>query len=378
MSNELILTNARVVAPDAVLDHGTVVVRDGRIAEVDTGRSHVAAAIDFAGDYLLPGLVDLHTDNLEKHMMPRVKVPWPANAAIIAHDRQVLAAGITTVLDSLAVGDVWPDGDRVKTFSDAVSAWDRARRGRVFKARHALHLRCEVGHEGVVRLFTTLVDDEDLRLVSVMDHTPGQRQFVNVDKYRQQYPQLTDAEFDAYVETRRAIRDRLGPQHRAEIIALSKARGVPVASHDDRTPQEVAEALADGITLSEFPTTIEAARAAHGHGMGVIGGAPNLVRGGSHSGNVSVAELAREGVLDVLASDYVPASMLIAAFGLHDDLGMDLAAAVATVSRTPAAAIGLDDLGAIVEGYRADVLRVARHERMPVVEMVWRDGQRVM
>jgi len=378
MSSELILTNAKVVTPVSVIDAGTVVVRDGRIIAVEAGVSGLSGAVDLDGDYLLPGLVDLHTDNLEKHMMPRVKVPWPATAAIVAHDRQVLAAGITTVLDSLAVGDVWPDGDRVKTFSQAVEAWDNARRGAVFKARHALHLRCEIGHEGVVRLFRTLVDDEDLRLVSVMDHTPGQRQFVDASKYRQQYPQLSDAEFDAYVEKRRAIRDRLGPAHRAEIIALSKARNIPVASHDDRTPQEVEEALAEGITLSEFPTTIEAAQAAHGHGMGVIGGAPNVVRGGSHSGNVSVADLARAGVLDVLASDYVPASMLMAAFALHDELGLDLAATVATVSATPAAAIGLDDLGAIAVGHRADLLQVTRHGHLPVVELVWRDGVRVM
>ncbi|PWR23327.1 alpha-D-ribose 1-methylphosphonate 5-triphosphate diphosphatase [Zavarzinia compransoris] len=378
MSTETILTNATVVTPTAVLAGATLVVRDGRIAAVESGRSHAPGAVDLGGDHLLPGLVDLHTDNLEKHMMPRVRVPWPAAAAIIAHDRQVLAAGITTVLDSLAVGDVWPDGDRVKTFGQAVEAWKAGRDGGVFKARHALHLRCEIGHENVVDLFSSLMDDPDLLLASVMDHTPGQRQFVDAGKYRQQYPQLSDAEFDAYVERRRAVRDALGPRHRGAIIALCKARGVPVASHDDRTPEEVAEALADGITISEFPTSLEAARAAHGQGMSVIGGAPNLVRGGSHSGNVAVAEMAAAGVLDVMASDYVPASMLIAAFALHDDLGHGLPQAIATVSANPARALGLDDIGALEAGRRADVLRVKRHGRLPVVDMVWRDGRRVM
>ena len=378
MTAETILTNARVVTPEEVLEGATLVMRKGRIAEVQPGVSGLSAALDLEGDYLLPGLVDLHTDNIEKHMMPRVRVPWPAEAAVIAHDRQVLAGGITTVLDSLAVGDVWPDGERVKTFEQAVAAWRGGRDAGVFKARHALHLRCEIGFENVVELFSGLIDDPDLLLASVMDHTPGQRQFVNTSKYRQQYPQMSDAEFDAYVDKRRSLRDAVGPRHRAAIIALSKERKIPVASHDDRTADEVAEALADGITLSEFPTSIEAAKAAHGQGMSVIAGAPNLVRGGSHSGNVSVAELAREGVLDILASDYVPASMLIAAFGLHDEMGMALPAAIATVSRNPAAAIGLDDIGSLEAGKRADVLRVGRHGRLPVVEMVWRDGRRVM
>lgn len=378
MTMETILTNASVVTPEAVLTGATLVLRDGLIAAIDEGRSGHPAALDLEGDYLLPGLVDLHTDNLEKHMMPRVRVPWPAEAAIIAHDRQVLAAGITTVLDSLAVGDVWPDGDRVKTFGQAVAAWQAGRDAGIFKARHALHLRCEIGHENVVGLFSSLKDDPDLLLASVMDHTPGQRQFVDAGKYRQQYPQLSDAEFAAYVDRRRAVRDALGPKHRAEIIALCQDRQVPVASHDDRTADEVAEALAEGITISEFPTSLEAARAAHGEGMSVIGGAPNLVRGGSHSGNVAVAEMARAGVLDVMASDYVPASMLIGAFALHDDLGFTLPAAVATVSANPARALGLDDIGALAAGRRADVLRVKRHGHLPVVDMVWRDGRRVM
>lgn len=375
---ETILTNATVVTPEAVLTGATLVLRDGLIAAIDPGRSGLPAALDMAGDYLLPGLVDLHTDNLEKHMMPRVRVPWPAEAAIIAHDRQVLAAGITTVLDSLAVGDVWPDGERVKTFGQAVAAWQAGRDAGIFKARHALHLRCEIGHENVVGLFSSLKDDPDLLLASVMDHTPGQRQFVDAGKYRQQYPQLSDAEFAAYVDRRRAVRDALGPKHRAEIIALCQDRRVPVASHDDRTADEVAEALAEGITISEFPTSMEAARAAHAEGMSVIGGAPNLVRGGSHSGNVAVADMAAAGVLDVMASDYVPASMLIGAFALHDDLGFSLPAAVATVSANPARALGLDDIGALAPGRRADVLRVKCHGRLPVVDMVWRDGRRVM
>lgn len=378
MSEEIILTNGRIVTADRVIEGGTLVIRDGRIAAVEEGASAAPGALDLDGDLLLPGLVDLHTDNLEKHMMPRVRVAWPAEAAIIAHDRQVLAAGITTVLDSLAVGDVWPDGERVRTFGLAVEAWTKGRDAGVFKARHALHLRCEIGHEQVVELFQGLADDPDLLLASVMDHTPGQRQFLDSSKYRQQYPQLSDAEFDAYVDKRRAVRDAVGPNHRAAIIALSRAREIPVASHDDRTAEEVAEALADGITLSEFPTSIEAARAAHGQGMAVIAGAPNLVRGGSHSGNVSVAELAGAGVLDIMASDYVPASMLIGAFILHDRHGFSLPAAVATVSANPAASLGLGDIGLLETGRRADVLRVRRHGAMPVVDMVWRDGRRVM
>lgn len=375
---ELVLTNARVVTPDTVIDGGSVLCRDGRVVDVCAGRSAVAGAVDLKGDYLLPGLVDLHTDNLERHMIPRVSVYWPASAAILAHDRQVLAGGITTVLDSLALGDVLPDGERVKIYSQSIEAWLAARRSGATKAYHALHLRCEIGHEGVIEPLEALRNNPDLLMVSVMDHTPGQRQFMDLKKYRFQYPQLTEQEFLDYVAQRQAIRDTVGVRHRRAIIDFADSLGIPVASHDDRTEAEVAEAVADGIAMSEFPTALEAARAAHRSGMAVIGGAPNVVLGGSHSGNASVADMARAGVLDILASDYVPASMILAAFALHRDLGIGLAACIAMVSAAPADAVKLADRGRIALGQRADLVRVRHYDGLPVVETVWRDGQRVL
>ncbi|CAN0584322.1 unnamed protein product, partial [Ectocarpus sp. 12 AP-2014] len=172
---------------------------------------------------------------------------------------------------------------------------------------------------------------------------------------------------------------RVGPGVRAHVMAAAKARGIPVMSHDDRTEAHVDEALADGVTVSEFPTTLAAAARARAVGQGVVVGAPNYVRGGSQSGNVAVKELLQHGVVDALASDYVPGSLLSAAFAIADDpeLDIDLPGAVAMVSRRPAEISGLTDRGAIAEGLRADLVRIRRMDGHAHVAGVWRQGQRV-
>jgi alpha-D-ribose 1-methylphosphonate 5-triphosphate diphosphatase len=166
-------------------------------------------------------------------------------------------------------------------------------------------------------------------------------------------------------------------RHRQTIVERSRKAGVPIASHDDTTAEHVAEAVEEGISISEFPTSREAAELARRNGMAVIMGAPNLVRGGSHSGNVSTEELSREGLVDALSSDYVPASLLHAVFILHRRRGLELPAAMNLVSRNPAHMVGLHDRGEIAVGKRADLIRVSLSDDVPVVRGVWRQGQRV-
>jgi alpha-D-ribose 1-methylphosphonate 5-triphosphate diphosphatase len=213
-----------------------------------------------------------------------------------------------------------------------------------------------------------------------MDHAPGQRQFVDVEKYRE-YNQgrygLTDAQLDALVQRRIEDRARYADDHRAAITALCRKHGLPVASHDDATTAHVDEAVQAGAAIAEFPTTLEAARAAHEYGLAVLAGAPNLVRGQSHSGNIPAAELAAHGWLDVLSSDYVPASVLHGAFLLHLRHGMTLPRAIATVSTTPARRVGLEDRGAIGPGKRADLVRVRVAGDVVAVRSVWSRGERV-
>lgn len=380
---ERVLTNARIVGPDGAFD-GTVVVRGGRIAAIDHGPSGLASADDLGGDLLIPGLIDLHTDALEKHMMPRAGVHWAPRAALLAHDANVAAAGITTVFDSLCVGEVeWHDG-RDRIFRDAVGELRAVAPKNLLRAEHFLHLRCEISVEGTVALFDSYAPEPSIakliRLVSLMDHTPGVGQYPDVAKWKKKNARnlgLSEAEADAYIARRQETRAQVAAPTRAVLIERARAMGVAVASHDDRTVEEVQQAAEAGIRLAEFPVTFEAAEAARTAGMQIIAGAPNLVRGGSHSGNVGAKELVEAGLLDAFASDYVPASMLLAAWRMHDRMGLPLHQAIATMAERPAAMAGLADRGRIALGLRADLAQVHIADGEPHVIQVWRQGRRV-
>ena len=377
--SELVLANARVVMRNEVI-LGAVHVLAGRVADVDATGTAATGTDDLAGDYLIPGIVELHTDVLEKHAFPRPSARWPEVAAVVAHDGQLIAAGITTVLDSLAIGYVYDGGQRARNPLPLIAAIEHARASEMLKAEHRLHLRCEVSTEHVVTDFAPHASNPLVRLVSLMDHSPGQRQFTDVAKYRE-YNQgkygLSDAEIDALIEKRIADRTKYGDAHRAALLRLCESGRVPLASHDDATTGHVEEAVKAGMVIAEFPTTLEAARAAKAYGLAIIAGAPNLVMGRSHSGNVSVADLATMGLLDILSSDYVPASALHGAFLLHQRHGWTLPDAIASVTATPAERIGLDDRGEIAPGRCADLVRVRVVDDVPLVVAVWRDGRRV-
>jgi alpha-D-ribose 1-methylphosphonate 5-triphosphate diphosphatase len=377
----LLLSNARVVLADRVIETGWVAAVNGLIVEIGEGRPPDQAE-DFAGDLLLPGLVELHTDHLEAHYMPRPKVHWDPVAAVVSYDGQLATSGITTVLDSLRV---WReesaeavDGE-AGTLANAITV---AREAELLRIEHFLHLRCEVPMPTVVAETRELIGRPDVRLVSLMDHTPGQRQFRDERKLRDYYRGknggMTDAELDVLFAKRIEYQAAHAEANHRQIVDLARAHNTPLASHDDTTPEHVAEAVGDGVSIAEFPTTVDAAQTLHTAGVRVLMGAPNLVRGGSHAGNVATAELARAGALDVLSSDYVPASLLMAALYLPKAVPeIDLPAAIRTVSKTPAEAVGLGDRGEIAVGKRADLIRVRLAGDVPAVRSVWRSGRRV-
>jgi alpha-D-ribose 1-methylphosphonate 5-triphosphate diphosphatase len=379
--NELIFTNARIVTRDEVF-RGDVVVGDGAITRVEpAGRPSAApGALDLEGDFLLPGLVELHTDNLERHATPRPKVRWPAISAVITHDAQMAASGITTIYDALAIGDIQRGGDRVDTLSTMVDAVTEAQKAGILRAEHHLHLRCELSYPQLQQLIAPIGVHPMVGLISLMDHTPGQRQFVSLDQFKTYYQgkyNLSDDALTGFIAERKRDQERYADGNRAAVVALARSRGIRLASHDDATSAHIAEAKELGVVIAEFPTTHEAAAAARAAGLSILGGAPNVVRGGSHSGNASATDFARAGLLDILSSDYVPVALLHAAFKLADEGAMKLPEAVATVSDNPAASVGLADRGRIEEGLRADLVRVSLIDTLPVVRTTWRAGQRI-
>jgi alpha-D-ribose 1-methylphosphonate 5-triphosphate diphosphatase len=379
MTDETVLANARIVTADAVVA-GSLVVRQGRIATVDSGVGLPAGAIDFGGDWLLPGLVELHTDNLERLFSPRPGVRWPADAAMLTHDAQVAAAGIITVCDAVCVGFYGGKSERLDYLNLSIDVLRRAWAAHALKAEHFLHLRLEIADPHMLELFEPLMAEPSLRLVSLMDHTPGQRQWQDIDQFRNftlGRDVKSEAEFQALLARRRREQSDHAQRHRAEVLRLLSGHAAVRASHDDTTPEHVAEAVACGCSVAEFPTSVSAAEAARSAGMAIVMGAPNLVIGGSHSGNVAAAELTRRGLLDVLSSDYVPASLLHAAFLLHEGFGIPMPEAIAPVTSTPAAVLGLVDRGRIAPGLRADLVRVREIGTTPTMVAAWREGQRI-
>jgi alpha-D-ribose 1-methylphosphonate 5-triphosphate diphosphatase len=375
---ETVLNNARIVLGDQVY-LGAVAVNGGVITDIGPAGSK---GLNLDGDYLIPGLVELHTDHLETHYAPRPRVRWHPVAAVQAHDAQIAASGITTVFDAIRVGiDEHADmgAKELRILADAVTAGVEAGR---LRADHLIHLRCEVSAPDCLESFEAIMDHKLVRLASLMDHAPGQRQFASFEAYKVYYQgklKMSDAELAEFTARRNAESQAYSALHRGALSALSHERGIVLASHDDATSAHVDEAVALGIRIAEFPTTMEAAQASRDAGLAILMGGPNVVRGGSHSGNVSARDLAAAGLLDILSSDYIPFSMLQSAFCLVDEVeGISLPEAISFVTKLPAEAVGLDDRGEIAVGKRADLVHLRIEEGIPIVQTVWREGRRVI
>lgn len=380
--NETILTNARLVLEDEVI-HGSLCLRDGTIAAIDAGPSTLPSAIDCEEDHVAPGLIELHTDNLERHMSPRPGVDWPHAPAIIAHDAELAAVGITTVFDALRIGSERASGDGEARYG----AYARPMATEILEMRklgalrisHFLHLRAELCSETLEEELDSFTRADRVGIVSLMDHTPGQRQFTDVSRLRTYMVgkhALSELAFEAHVARRRELGDRVRGRHEAAAVAGARRLGAILASHDDTTPDHVRASAAHGARLAEFPTTPAAAEACRAHGIAVMMGAPNLIRGGSHSGNVSAGTLAEAGLLDILSSDYVPSALLMGAVRLGAAQG-NMAHGIARVTAAPADAAALTDRGRLVPGLRADVIRFTLIGGAPVLRGTWLRGKRI-
>ncbi len=373
------IENARLVLRDRVVEQGWMAVSDGKITEIGEGRvpEH---GLNVHGDTIIPGLIELHTDHLETHFQPRPKVHWPAISAVLSYDAQIASNGITTVFDSLRAGtDTW-DGQHFDGLETLGAAIDEARSADLLRAEHLTHLRCEIASQDVVEAVEAFRARRPVHLMSLMDHTPGQRQFQDIEKllvYYRGKKNMSEADLQSMIVHRVEASQKYAAPHRAALIEIARASHIALASHDDATAAHVKESLEAGVSIAEFPTSVEAAEACHAAGVSVLMGAPNLVRGGSHSGNVAAEELARLGLLDIFSSDYVPASLLLAAFELNQRVPtISLPDAIATVTDTPARASGLVDRGRLEVGLRADFVRIYEAD-LPVVRGVWREGRRV-
>lgn len=376
---QTVLTNARLILENEIVT-GTIAFDESGITGLDHGRSSLPGAIDAGGDYVAPGLVEMHTDNMEKHFMPRPKVFWPNGlAAALVHDAQMAAAGVTTVYDAVCAGTPFSAKDyRKDIFTDVMKALAEGKREGVFRIDHRIHMRCELTSPGLLEDIAPYQDNELVQLVSLMDHTPGQRQWRNIEHLKTYAVGngKTVQEFEEDVVVRQREGAANVSRNWGAVVEIFRSRGIPIATHDDTTVEHVEEGIASGAVISEFPTTVEAAAAAKRRGLATVAGAPNVVRGGSHSGGVSVAELAEKGLLDGLSSDYVPASLLQAVVRLGTSHGIALPEAMGMVTWKVSDILGLADRGHLRPGLRADILRFRVLGQTPVISAVWSKGER--
>jgi len=375
----LCLANARIVLSDRVMT-GCLTVTDGIIDGVTEGAQVPRGSIDCEGDLILPGLVELHTDNLERHIEPRPSVDWPHLSAILAHDGELASTGITTVFDALRVGSILSGSVGYAPYARNLATELLSLRARgMLRISHFIHLRAEICSETLLAELADFIPQDRVGIVSLMDHTPGERQFRDVSKLQEYYAKkrgLSEAAFAEHVARLKGFQARFGAVHEAGSVAEAARLGAVLASHDDTTADQVATSRHHGVSFAEFPTTMEAAEACRAEGIAIMMGAPNIIRGGSHSGNVSALDLARHDLLDIVSSDYVPSALLLSAFRLAT-VWNDLPRAVATVTAAPAAVSGLADRGRIAPGLRADLIRVALMQDTPVVRGVWSRGRQV-
>jgi alpha-D-ribose 1-methylphosphonate 5-triphosphate diphosphatase len=375
----LCLANAQLVLPDRVA-LASITIEQGIITEITEGDTVPSGAVDCSGDLVLPGLVELHTDNVERHIEPRPEVDWPHLPALLAHDAELASTGITTVFDAMRVGSIHAgkgrDIDYARKLADELLA---ARAEDLFKISHFLHLRAEVCSETLLDELAAFGPDDRVGIVSLMDHTPGQRQFRDpkaLKTYITKKRGMNDHDFVDHVQNLLRLQERFGAKHEAGVVAEARRLDAVLASHDDTTDEHVATSSRNGVGFAEFPTTAEAAEACRTHGIAVMMGAPNLVRGGSHSGNIAAEELAKRDLLDIVSSDYVPFALLSAAFRLANIWG-DLPRAVGTVTRNPAQVARLYDRGLLQVGKRGDVLRVRQAGHTPLLRGVWSQGKQI-
>lgn len=371
---DLILTNARIVTGDETFQ-GSVCVRDGVIAGIEQGGTSLPTALDLDGDYLLPGLIDVHTDHLEKQALPRAGMVWNALNAIMTHDVIVCAAGITTVFDSLVVGAVG-NPERRALLSHMIGGIEDARRQRLLRADHLLHLRCDAREDGLFDLLSPHLDRPELRFVTIMDDGPAR----DPDRFRrlERRKKVADDDIESQIAAAATTRDH-SADNRRRLVEVCRQRKMALASHDDTKVAHIEEAAAFGLTIAEFPISMEAAQAARAAGMTIIAGSPNIVAGRSHIGNVSGRDLAAEDLIDVICSDYIPASLLHALWTLKTEpFGLRLPQAVALGSSRPAGLFGFTDRGEIALGRRADLIRVREHDGAPVVRNVWVEGRHAL
>jgi len=372
------LTHATLVLPDRVLHDSAMVITDGQITAIEPASAPAHAQIvDLRGHTVMPGLIDVHCDAIEKEAEPRANVLFPLDFAVAQVDRRNAAAGITTPYHALSFASNAFGVRNNETAATLVRAVAAYRSHSLVDNR--IHCRYEVSDASAVPALEMLMSEGVVDLLSVMDHSPGQGQFKTLDAYLTYMMGNHGMSREAAAEAAaKKFADMDGATERVnQLVAKAHALGIPTASHDDDSPQRIAAMQALGVRMSEFPINVETAQAASSHALPTILGAPNVLRGKSQSGSMRAIDAILAGVGNILCSDYQPSTLIAAAFAAAQQAELPLNEALALVSANPADACLLHDRGRLAVGKRADVIAVASVAGQPLVTHTWSAGRLV-
>ncbi len=361
-----ILRGGRIVTPDGILEEYEIHIKDGIISEIRPETTEETEhTLNLASCYILPGLIDIHSDYIEHMAAPRPTAMLNIPLALRECERELISHGITTMYHSISLHQStdFPDNPirQPEQIDKLVSLISSSRVG-LHQIHHRFHARFEVDNFGMVEKIKCYIQNGDIHLISFMDHTPGQGQYRNMEIFRKTLKGyragITDSDVESLVKERQT-KEKLSLNTLKELADLALAHDVAIASHDDDTLTKLGLMKEMGVTISEFPITMEVAVEARRLGMHTVLGAPNILLGGSHSGNLSAEKAILEGAVDTLCSDYYPASMLHAVFQMHQRHNLPLSDLVNLVSLNPARAVGIGDMtGSITVGKQADLVIV--------------------
>lgn len=344
---------------------------------IESVRPHgtMETCIDFGNLLIAPGFIDLHSDSIEKEIEPRPGAEFPVKNALVELDKKLAMAGITTMFHAIAFNDESLVGQRgTKIAADLIRALSETNSS-LLSIDNLVHARYEITSLSSFEIIKNLIDEKQVQLLSLMDHSPGQGQFRSLEKWKQYHVpvyKLSETEVHDIVKGQLEKKSRC-MSFLEELTVHARKNDILLASHDDDTPEKVDLMESLGISIAEFPLNLETAAHARSSQMTTGMGAPNVVRGKSQSGNISARELLANNSCDFLCSDYHPTSMLQAVYAIHHEMGQDLAQAFGYVTSAPARTAGLTDRGEIAPNKLGDLV-IIDDETIPTVLITMKSG----
>lgn len=379
MSSDFIIYNARLVTPDGVLPEASLKVEQGTITAISNNSLRGSHQIDAGGNYLLPGFIDIHSDAIEKGIEPRPNTFFPVDIAVFELDKKLAACGITTMFHSLSFAEMEiglrSNGTAARIIREIHQFKER------LKINTKIHARFEITDMEAVPFLKDLIQEHLIELFSFMDHSPGQGQFRDIIAFKNYYGPVygkSDAEMDSIIDRKRQTREESSRDMVHQLVKLCREQNIAISSHDDDSQEKISWLKEMEISLTEFPVNMEAVRSAKEQGIMVCLGSPNVVRGKSQAGNLSVREAISDGYGDILCSDYAPMSMLHAVLTLANFGILPLHAAVRMASLHPAHAVGIaNHTGSLEEGKDADMVLVDQSDSVPRILKTFVRGKEV-